>query len=90
MSGPSIRVLMDLPPAQRYHVATLAAIDHAALALGLAVDAQALTTDTLADQAELASSAAIVVGPGSPYRDPDAVLNTIRLARERGIPLVGT
>jgi CTP synthase (UTP-ammonia lyase) len=90
MSAKSVRVLMDLPPAQRYHAATLAAIDHAARALGLEVDVQVLTTDILADQAEVVSSSAIVVGPGSPYRNPEAVLTSIRLARERGIPLVGT
>jgi CTP synthase (UTP-ammonia lyase) len=91
MAAPLIRVLMDLPPTQRYHVATLAAIDHAAVVLGLDLDVQVLTTDALGNPADLAdTSAAIVVGPGSPYRDPEAVLTVIRLARERGIPLVGT
>jgi CTP synthase (UTP-ammonia lyase) len=91
MSRLAIRVLMDLPPTQRYHAATLAAIDHAAVALGLDVDVRVLETDTL-DQSDLfsRSNLAIVVGPGSPYADPEAVLDTIRLARERGIPLVGT
>ena len=90
MAVRSIRVLMDLPPTQRYAVATLAALDHAARGLGLEVDVRVLPTDTLGDQAEVLSSSAIVVGPGSPYRDPEAVLTSIRLARERGIPLVGT
>jgi CTP synthase (UTP-ammonia lyase) len=69
-------------------VATLAAIEHAAVALGLDVDARVLSTYTLGDLAEVLFSSALVVG--SPYRDPDAVLTSIRLARERGIPLVGT
>jgi len=90
MAVASIRVLMDLPPSQRYAAATLAALDHAAVGLGLDVDVRVLSTDTLHDQAEVLSSSAIVVGPGSPYRDPEAVLTSIRLARERGIPLVGT
>lgn len=30
------------------------------------------------------------IGPGSPYRDDEAVLGAIRTAREQGIPLVGT
>ena len=90
MSTRSVCVLMDLPPTQRYYVATLAAIDHAAQALGAHVDVRVLRTDTLGDQAEVLSSSAILVGPGSPYGDPEAVLTSIRLARERGIPLVGT
>jgi hypothetical protein len=34
--------------------------------------------------------AAVVVGPGSPYRNPDGVHDVVRTARERGVPLVGT
>jgi CTP synthase len=30
------------------------------------------------------------VAPASPYRDTDGVLEVIRFARERGVPLVGT
>jgi CTP synthase (UTP-ammonia lyase) len=33
---------------------------------------------------------ALVVGPGSPYRDAEAVLNVIASARARGVPLLGT
>ena len=32
----------------------------------------------------------MVVGPGSPYREPDAALDVIGSAREGGVPLVGT
>ena len=70
-------------------MATLAAIDHAAAALGLEPDVRVLETDTLG-QSDLATCSAMVIGPGSPYRDPEAVLSSIRWARERGIPLVGT
>ena len=31
-----------------------------------------------------------LIAPASPYRDMEAVLEVIRLARERGVPLVGT
>ena len=31
-----------------------------------------------------------LIAPASPYRDMEAVLDVIRLARERGVPLVGT
>jgi len=62
-----VGVLIDLPPGQAYHVATLAAIDHAAHALGIAATACVLRTRTIPD--DLSEYAAIVVGPGSPYDD---------------------
>ena len=81
---------MDLPPGQAYHVATMSALDHAASSLGLVIDARLITTDTI-DAALMADpGAAVVVGPGSPYRDQDAVHAVVRSARERGVPLVGT
>ena len=88
--APVISVLMDLPSGQAYHAATMRALDHAASSLGLAIDAHLVTTDAI-DAALVADpGAAVVIGPGSPYRDPEAVLQVIRSARERGVPLVGT
>ena len=83
--GPTITVLMDLPPEQAYHRATVAALGHAADALGVAVDVRVVTTDAIG-----ALGHGVVIGPGSPYRDPMAVESVIRQARERGVPLVGT
>jgi CTP synthase (UTP-ammonia lyase) len=81
---------MDLPPTQAYHLATMRALDHAAQRLGLPIDARLVTTDTI-DAALVADpGAAVVVGPGSPYRDQEAVYRVVRSARERGVPLVGT
>jgi CTP synthase (UTP-ammonia lyase) len=85
----SVGVLMDLPPGQAHHVATLAALEHAASALALDLDVCVVGTDQLGQHDPL-TDAAIVVGPGSPYRDPEGVMQVIRAARERGVPLVGT
>jgi CTP synthase (UTP-ammonia lyase) len=86
-----VTVLIDLPPDKRYHVATLAALKHAADRQPGPVEVQVALTDTIGDvNLVCAPGSAVVVGPGSPYRDPDAVHEVIRTARERGVPLVGT
>jgi CTP synthase (UTP-ammonia lyase) len=84
-----VAVLIDLPETQPYFVATLAALEHAATASSLDVCPLVIRTDRLEEQA-VSRVAAVVVGPGSPYREPDAVYDAIRTAREQGIPLVGT
>ena len=83
--SPTITVVMDLAPDRPYHRATVAAIGHAADAAGVAVDVQVVTTDAVG-----ALGDGVVIGPGSPYREPAAVERVIRGARERGLPLVGT
>jgi len=90
MAGLSIAVVLDSAPEHPYHVATLAAIGHAADALSLTPDVLVTPSDTLAAPGAVDSYAAVVIGPGSPYRAPQAVLAIIRAARERGVPLVGT
>jgi CTP synthase (UTP-ammonia lyase) len=85
-----VGVVLDSASSAPYHLATLAAIDHAAQALSLDVEAHVLRSNTLNDLAAVEAHAALVIGPGSPYDDPEAVLATIRAARERGVPLVGT
>jgi len=89
MAGLSIAVVLDSAPTHPYHMATLAAIGHAAEALSLSPDIRVTPSDTLADPAAVESFAAVVIGPGSPYRDPEAVLATIRAARERGVHASG-
>jgi CTP synthase (UTP-ammonia lyase) len=84
-----VAVLIDLPETQPYFVATLAALEHAAVASSIDIRPTVIRTDRLDEQA-LRGVAAVVVGPGSPYREPDAVYGAIRTAREHGIPLVGT
>lgn len=85
----TVTVLMDLPPERPYHQATLAALAHAAPA-GCAARTIVMPTDAIGGRTADALGDAVVVGPGSPYRDPEAVLDVIGSARERGVPLLGT
>ena len=85
-----ISLLIDLPPAHRYHAATVAAIDHASKMLEVRVDVRVVPTDTIDAELIADPGSAVLVGPGSPYRNPEAVLEIVRNAREKGIPLVGT
>jgi CTP synthase (UTP-ammonia lyase) len=85
----NVAVLIDLSDTQPYFIATLAAVEHAARAAGVEARHTVVRTDRL-DPRTIRDCAAIVVGPGSPYREPEAVHDAIRTAREQGIPLVGT
>ncbi|HXN01921.1 MAG TPA: hypothetical protein VN973_08545 [Candidatus Dormibacteraeota bacterium] len=90
MQAPVITVLIDLAPDHAYYVATLAALDHASRSLNTAVEVRIVPTDTITSQLIGNPGAAVVVGPGSPYRNREGALDIIRSAREKGIPLVGT
>jgi CTP synthase (UTP-ammonia lyase) len=83
-----IAVLIDLPETP-YFVATLAALEHTAATSAVDVRPLVIRTDAL-DEQSVRRAAAVVVGPGSPYREPDPVYGAIRTARQQGIPLVGT
>ncbi len=85
----TIALLMDLPPQHAYHRATLAAIAHAAATVS-GVRAVVVPTDTIGGRSADGLGDGVVVGPGSPYREPDAALDVIGSAREGGVPLVGT
>ena len=86
-----VTVLIDLPPDHQYHRATLEAIRHASGDRGIPIDIRVVSTDAIGDASRIATpGSAVVVGPGSPYRDPDAANEVVRKARERNIPLVGT
>ena len=50
-----------------------------------------IATDELSDRAgRLDRVDGFLIAPASPYRDTNAVLEVIRSARERGLPLLGT
>ncbi|HEX6489075.1 MAG TPA: hypothetical protein VF137_09450 [Candidatus Dormibacteraeota bacterium] len=86
-----IVVLTDYEPGHRFRLATFEALRHASDFTGRPTPISEVGTDGIGDPGALvAEAAAIVVGPGSPYRDPEAVLSLIRQAREREVPLVGT
>jgi CTP synthase (UTP-ammonia lyase) len=90
VQAPIITLLIDLAPDQDYHVATVAALDQASRFAGVPVEVRVVPTDTIQSQLIADPGAAVVVGPGSPYRNREGVLAVIRSAREKGIPLVGT
>ena len=85
----TVAVLMDLPRDHPNHLATLAALDHAS-AVSCALRTIVVPTDAIGGRSADSLGDAVVVGPGSPYRDAEAVLQVIGSARERGVPLIGT
>lgn len=85
-----ILILFDRHVARRYADATIAAVAHAVSRLGVAVPLRELPTAAIDASVIAHPGAGVVVGPGSPYDNPDGVLAVIRTARERGVPLVGT
>ena len=71
------------------HAATTASIAHARGRLGVAVDAEWVSTAAI-DARLLDRFDALWIAPGSPYKDLDLTLWAIRQARERGVPCFGT
>ncbi len=71
-----------------YGPQTLDALGHAADAAGVAVNIDWVETAKL--RAYECDADGILVGPGSPYDDMEAVLGLIRRARTEGLPLLGT
>ena len=77
----------------RAHVAIPSTIDACARIVGRAIAQRWLRTDEIADgdvDARLAGASAIWCVPGSPYASMEGALATIRFARERGVPFLGT
>ena len=90
MPGPVVNVLIDLAPGQRFRTATFDALAHAASACGVDAELRAVPTDEIDADFFGAIGDAVVMGPGTPYTRPDRAEEVVRLARERGVPLVGT
>jgi CTP synthase (UTP-ammonia lyase) len=86
-----VSVLIDLPADHRYHRATLAALEHASDDRGIPIDVRVVRTDAIRDASRIAAAGSVVIiGPGSPYRNPEAAHEVVQKAREQNIPLVGT
>ncbi|HEY4277455.1 MAG TPA: hypothetical protein VGM91_04485 [Conexibacter sp.] len=87
-----IGVIGDFNPEFPPHPATSAALEHAAAALSVEIEVHWLPTPELLDiePAALERHDALWCAPGSPYRSLDGALRAVRLARERGWPLLGT
>ena len=85
-----VTIVIDRHVAGPYADATSAALAHAGGGLGVELSVREVPTrridQTLIDHPE----GGLVIGPGSPYDEPEAVLEAIRSARQRGVPLVGT
>jgi len=88
----TIAIVGDRDPTSAAHLATEASLRHTAGALGLRLAHRWVPTPALAGGAEpvLGGDAGVWIAPGSPYADMGGALAAIRLAREEGIPLLGT
>jgi CTP synthase (UTP-ammonia lyase) len=81
-----LAVVGDYGPERLTHKATQDALARA----GADFEWLATTDAAQAEEEQLARYAGFLVAPGSPYASMDGALRTIRIARERGIPLLGT
>ena len=87
-----VGIIGDRDPARSTHLATDAALAHAADEIGVSVEAGWLPTDRIEGNADaaLAGFDALFCAPGSPYESLDGAIEAIRFAREGGVPFVGT
>lgn len=87
-----IGIIGDYDPEYAMHRATNAALEAAGRGLDAGVDYEWIETDSVApsDAGRLAKFDGLWAAPGGPYRSLDGALGSIRFARERGIPFVGT
>jgi CTP synthase (UTP-ammonia lyase) len=93
MQTTSLAIVADFDSGSRSRIATNNAIAHSASDLGLTVEPQWIETVELTRPdglKRLAEFSGICIGPGSPYKSMEGALSAVRMARERGIPLLGT
>jgi CTP synthase (UTP-ammonia lyase) len=89
----SLAIIGDFNPANESHRATNRAIEHSAAALGWDVQCLWMGTEKLTSPEGLRQLSAFHgfwIAPASPYRSMGGALSAIRLAREQGVPLLGT
>lgn len=88
----AIGIIGDLDPSFPPHAATTDALEHSATALATDVDVEWLSTEALisTSESEFERFDGFLCAPGSPYRSLDGAIRVIRLARERGWPMLGT
>ena len=88
-----VGIIGDYDPDLHYHIATGAALGHAAHALSISLTSSWIPTQSLAIgdvETTLQPFDALLCAPGSPYNSMDGALEAIKFARERGWPFVGT
>lgn len=79
-----VTVLIDLPAEHRFHQATLAALEHASEHRRIPIEVRVLPTDAIRDASAIAAAGSVVIiGPGSPYREPESAYEVVSEARER-------
>jgi CTP synthase (UTP-ammonia lyase) len=84
-----VAILGEYTPSFAPHAATNAAFAHSCRAGRLEVSAEWVSTAAI-DETLFDRFHGIWVAPGSPYRDMDKTLWAIRMARENGVPCLGT
>ena len=84
-----IAILGDYRPENPTHSATNSALKHSADRAGVELVSQWVGTEQVS-QAVLDHFGAVLIAPGSPYKDPENALAAIRFAREQRIPCLGT
>ena len=84
---PPVGIVGDYNPDNHTHQATDAGLTHAGVRFEWVP-----TTEVQPEQPEnrLGRYHGIFIAPSSPYQSMEGALAAIRLARERGVPLVGT
>jgi CTP synthase (UTP-ammonia lyase) len=86
-----VNLLVDYAPEHPYRRASVAALEDASRQTHVPAEVRIVPTDTIADAEALTGpGSAVFIGPGTPYRRPEAAEAVIRSARERGVPLVAT
>ena len=88
-----IGIIGDFDPNLRSHWLTNESLKHAAKDSGVSLDSEWMPTLSLEEESSLKrlkSFDALWCAPGSPYKSMDGALKSIRFAREKGWPFIGT
>ncbi|MDB5345840.1 MAG: synthase [Schlesneria sp.] len=86
---PKLILLGEYDPTRSLHAATSAAIEHSCSLKSIAIDYRWVSTVDI-ESTDLRNIDGLWVAPGSPYKNLEATLQAIRIAREQGIPCLGT
>jgi CTP synthase (UTP-ammonia lyase) len=86
---PDLIILGEYSPESETHRATDAAIRHSLVAWNAELTTSWISTATITDD-DILQANGVWIAPGSPYKDLSGALQAIRLARENGVPCLGT
>ena len=86
---PKIGIVAEYDPSWEPHTATVSAIEHSADRLKIDIDYQWISASNL-DPSFFDEFDGLWVAPGSPYSDLARTVETIRIARTRDVPTLGT